>query len=67
MDKAIEKIVQLVDSPLGLIAVVLIFFVAKRLYNLEEWVRTTLNDTLKNNTEALTKMIDHCKGKNGNA
>jgi len=63
MDKAIEKLITVVDGPLGLIAIVLIFFLAKRLFSLEEWVRNHLADTLKKNTEAIQKMIDNCGGK----
>ena len=63
MERAIEKLVTVVDGPLGLIAIVLIFFLAKRLFSLEEWVRNHLTDTLKKNTEAIQKMIDNCGGK----
>jgi len=65
MDMVIEKLVTVVDSPLGLIAIVLIFVIANRLFSLEEWVRTNMSDTIKNNTEAITKMTDHCKARNG--
>jgi len=63
MDKVMEKLITVVDGPLGLIAIILIFFIAKRLFSLEEWVRNHLSDTLSRNTEAIQKMIDHCGGK----
>jgi len=64
MDKAIEKIVQLVGDPLGVVAIILIFYVAKRLFSLEDWVRSVLTESLKSNTEAITRMVDHCHKRN---
>lgn len=64
MEKAIETLVELVGDPLGVVAIVLIFYVAKRLFSLEDWVRSILTETLEKNTEAITRMIDHCHKRN---
>jgi len=65
MDMVIEKLLAMVDSPLGGVAIVLVFVIANRLFSLEQWVRTEMSKTIKNNTEAITKMTDHCKARNG--
>jgi hypothetical protein len=63
MDSVWDKLVETVDGPLGLIAIILIFFVTKRLFSLEEWVRNKLSDVLEANTKVLTELMDNCRHK----
>ena len=71
-----DKLIGVVDGPFGLLALVMIFFLGRltfsyiekttnRLSDLEEWNRNTLTEALKENTEALQSIKDHCKLRNG--